>query len=424
MNCWQILNIAPTQDKRAIKKAYAALVKVVRPDLDPEGFQRLYGAYQSALELADNIAFNQQLTDAQQAVEPAVVEPVAVDLNNISLPQLNDALNWQAHAKVNLWVNIYRQPQPEVTDGADELDDLNGGQTASSDPEVFATATNQAQSLLLQTENLLQKPAEKNDPQAWQFLLHSPLLLEDDVFHFLQVALAQVIVADLIKQRFVPLENKLQRATLLMLNQYFSWTENDALRDEIGAQQYDELVSTLEDKLHIQNDYKYTQQAYEQSDLNQRVKDSTEQTSAGAIEEKLGIDLKAARFLAFVIDLGVFFAFYLLLAIGAGSLQGRVFVLLLIPFYVVYCLIFENSPRFGTTVGKKLCGLRVVDGHGNQPSFLAITKRVLLVGLTLMVWGVLFRIHMPAVVALTAVLMFLNYRPFWDTLSKTYVIRK
>ena len=45
-----VLGLSPDADERAIKRAYAAQLRTVRPDEDPEGFQRLNEAYQTALE--------------------------------------------------------------------------------------------------------------------------------------------------------------------------------------------------------------------------------------------------------------------------------------------------------------------------------------------------------------------------------------
>ena len=45
-----LLGLDADADERAIKRAYAAKLKTVRPDEDPEGFQRLNEAYRAALE--------------------------------------------------------------------------------------------------------------------------------------------------------------------------------------------------------------------------------------------------------------------------------------------------------------------------------------------------------------------------------------
>ena len=47
-----LLGLDADADERAIKRAYAAKLKTVRPDEDPEGFQRLNEAYRAALEWA------------------------------------------------------------------------------------------------------------------------------------------------------------------------------------------------------------------------------------------------------------------------------------------------------------------------------------------------------------------------------------
>ena len=36
MNCWNILAIEATNDRGLIKKAYAAKLKLTKPDIDPE----------------------------------------------------------------------------------------------------------------------------------------------------------------------------------------------------------------------------------------------------------------------------------------------------------------------------------------------------------------------------------------------------
>lgn len=49
---WTELGIAPTGDKKEIKKAYAKQLKIKSPEKDPDGFQRLRYAYERAMEFA------------------------------------------------------------------------------------------------------------------------------------------------------------------------------------------------------------------------------------------------------------------------------------------------------------------------------------------------------------------------------------
>lgn len=52
MDIWKVLGIAPTDDARAIKRAYAEQLRAHHPEDDPEGFQRVQEAYERAREQA------------------------------------------------------------------------------------------------------------------------------------------------------------------------------------------------------------------------------------------------------------------------------------------------------------------------------------------------------------------------------------
>ncbi|UOO99921.1 hypothetical protein [Kingella potus] len=64
MNCWQILNIAPTNDERAVKRAYAGLLKTTRPDDDAAAYQRLRQAFEDALAAAPYVGADEEDGDA------------------------------------------------------------------------------------------------------------------------------------------------------------------------------------------------------------------------------------------------------------------------------------------------------------------------------------------------------------------------
>ena len=52
MSAWSILGIRATGDEREIKRAYAARLKLTRPEDDPQAFQDLRDAYEAVLKMA------------------------------------------------------------------------------------------------------------------------------------------------------------------------------------------------------------------------------------------------------------------------------------------------------------------------------------------------------------------------------------
>ena len=78
---WQILELNPdTATEKEVKVAYARLIKLHRPDSDPEGFQRVREAYEIALSLLrqrrDEPPREEELADANPAApDSPVVEP-------------------------------------------------------------------------------------------------------------------------------------------------------------------------------------------------------------------------------------------------------------------------------------------------------------------------------------------------------------
>ena len=73
-----LLGLDADADARAIKRAYAAALKTVRPDEDPEGFQRLNEAYRAALQWAQSRGAHEDESAASAvATAPAIVAPAS-----------------------------------------------------------------------------------------------------------------------------------------------------------------------------------------------------------------------------------------------------------------------------------------------------------------------------------------------------------
>ncbi len=87
---WSELGLESTDDVRAIKKAYARLLKQTRPDEHPEAFQRLHQAYKDALasaqpqyhQPAPTLAEPAPLESTKAAQEPSLASGLFQPLNH------------------------------------------------------------------------------------------------------------------------------------------------------------------------------------------------------------------------------------------------------------------------------------------------------------------------------------------------------
>ena len=159
MNCWQILELAPTDDNKAIKRAYAKLLKQLNPELEPEKFQTLHEAYQQAL------------IGRKTAVETIAVENTVVE----TIDQHQRPLDANPPASTN--------ERPHL----DEYDDGAGYSPAEFDQDIHNYMCDLAQAF-----NLSQQSTNYKNLENWRVFFTHPILIDldaknrlsDQVFEF------------------------------------------------------------------------------------------------------------------------------------------------------------------------------------------------------------------------------------------------
>lgn len=85
MNCWEVLGIEPTSDKKEIKKAYARLLKQYHPEENPEEFKQIQAAYQQCLhpdQEVESVSYEQNV-DIKQDIK---TEPISMKEDEIIPP--------------------------------------------------------------------------------------------------------------------------------------------------------------------------------------------------------------------------------------------------------------------------------------------------------------------------------------------------
>lgn len=416
MTPFSILQIEPTDDSRAIKRAYAKQLKQHRPDEDPDGFQRLHQAYKQALAMAEQ--------DDPGPVSPLVMEsrqeesdpPRPDDNDEESSDFLRAAEDNPPPPNRDPFVieapETDSPPQPNPRD-VHRLEPLQEEPPQRVDPVQIQ------HELLARCDTCLSQTAGLSEPHQWQFLVADPLILDSAFNRDLGMAVFRLIVNKHQQSGVVP-----HRRVLDYLNDLFHWTgRRPELLAAVGEDHSQWLFAILDDAPPPETLLRSVRGA---QPLPPQALQSSEQLASWSTQltpepAPLALDYAGYGLRTLCVLLDLFFAMFAvsLLIIGPmkmlgdGSMApGLPLLLGTLPAYLLMALVLECTP-LQATPAKYLLGLRVVNKTGQRLNPLHNLWRVisllLLVGL---LWKVVFLIN-----------AFMGGRLLHDRLSQSFVIR-
>lgn len=418
---WDSLQIEPTADARAIKRAYAKQLKQTRPDENPQGFQQLHQAYKQALAWAEQ----QSSQDAPAAppegwhsepLSPAPQEPVEIRPEPEPEPELvpgpahtpppshdtfvTDPEPDETLKQASWSVQLAPTPPPPIDDAPAPLDTL-GGPVVGTDEQDQTLAT-----LLAQARDLLQQPEGAQQADRWHFLTRTPLILDDAFNHRLGHALFAVLAEQ--QQSGQP---SLSYPVVRYLNGLFNWEgQRRWLNEDFGEDTCDSLFLILDD-------IPLNQDAIKAVRGGQGVFAQKKKPPQVAPEEVI-MGGYLLRMLAFAMDMflvvvGAIFVVEVLHRFGSSSDESGapLAIILAVPLYLLMALIMESSPM-QSTPGKRLLGMRVTSRRLQRLHPLHNVGRIIAFCLTGILWKVIFIVN-----------AFMKGHLLHDRISRSYVIQ-
>ncbi len=420
MDIWQILEIEPTPDQKAIKRAYSKKLKVTRPDENAEAFQSLYHAYKAALHQAT------YWDEYQQEYQD--------DADESKLPEHQGESESQATAEISIVT------EQAIIDSPVEPTSETVGLNPPENSVDETTAETQVNPLQLEGERLLgltelflaTSNGGQNNPKNWTFIIESPFILEDHFNWRLGLELLRVIHEHNLNH-VAKVSSLVGQEALTYLNSIFNWMDNRYHVTRALGDDYNTWLDMIRDNTESEKNYRHKIRGGKNLLLQQK---NTEQVAQPTTRRT---SLVFSRFCAFLID--CFFLVILISLLASGesvdnqAISNRAWGILSIFAVFIYFCGFEASILQGTP-GKKIMKLAVTTNQGEAPVFLHAVLRTfcffifsiffftLPAGISAILRSFDIDFHVLSI-AMQAFGIYLATRPinFYDKISKTQVIQ-
>lgn len=386
MAAWEILEIEPTGDTKAIKRAYAKKLKVTRPDENPKGFQDLHDAYKRALQQAEWIARRQ----AEETFDEDEYDEEEDDWDDAPLAETEDQLHIHRPEAANYLPELFDDEDPPQKNNPPEihtpivvaelLDSEDSNQKNPVDSPLASEIESreeieipdqptepiinpyqlEGERLIETAKLLLATDGEQAHAESWSFILESPFIL-DDQFNW---RLGLEILLLIREQNISHSDNisiNVGANAMTYLDSIFNWNANRPQVFRALGNEYASLLDMIRDSSQPDN----------WKDKIRGGKKITLANQIANIQEHIVLAGPFKRFFAYLLDWLLLVFVIFIMAQDQPDLSP-LFSFTLLP--LLYFTIFEFSKLQGT-IGKRLLKLRVTKTNTEPMSFIQTVSR-------------------------------------------------
>ncbi|HMV44680.1 MAG TPA: hypothetical protein PK079_22950 [Leptospiraceae bacterium] len=209
MNIWSVLKIDPTKEERAIKKAYAAILKTIDREKSPEEFQTLRKAFEEALAYTKQDWEWEDLTEEEDNLEAISIE------HKEEIEDLKDNSEYPQEEK-------YYSKQKNDT-YQEEEDEFEQDVFPSLKNKIDYQNTIEANRIVRELINLLKEEGEEKAVIKWNHLENE---LKEYTFGFLEeFNLSLRNELELLYSDGMPNDEKFPFRFLEKVFSYFEWND-------------------------------------------------------------------------------------------------------------------------------------------------------------------------------------------------------
>ncbi|MDD6772236.1 DnaJ domain-containing protein [Inconstantimicrobium porci] len=219
MDCFDILGISSNSDKKAIKHAYAKLLKKYNPEDDPEGYQKLREAYDNALKyeksnkISENSAADSYENDdnSQNPDDDKSYDNIIIQNTNNNTDIFNTSFD--IHNNVEDYLNDTYDEKAEKDNCIDSYH-TNFNTTDLYEVDNYYDYTNDIAIFINKLNGLYSNLKLRTNKEEWKQLLNNDLLWNLETV----VKVKGIIISFICKHRFITKDVMNQIDDILKIN--------------------------------------------------------------------------------------------------------------------------------------------------------------------------------------------------------------